>query len=96
MEVPKVKYHVIQYQFKPSGQPIFKLPTDQYWIEIDANDGNGSQEMKSLDPNKARKMLGCYKEPSGNNKASLESIKANTLTKATKVFNSHLDYKCVF
>ena len=49
-----------------------------------------------MDPNKARKMLGCYKEPSGNNKASLESIKDNAMTKATKVFNSHLDHKCVF
>ena len=96
LEVPKIKYHVIQYQFKPSGKPTFKLPTDQHRIEIDANDGNGSQEMKSLDPNQARKMLGCFKEPSGNNKASLESIKANAMTKATKVFNSHLDSKCVF
>ena len=42
LEVPKVKCHAIQYQFKSSGQPIYKMPNDQHQIQIDANNGNGT------------------------------------------------------
>ena len=38
--------------------------------------GNSPQEMTFLDPPRAQKMLGCYKEPSGN-KQSWYSVKTN-------------------
>ena len=96
LEVPKIKYSIVSFKFKKSGEPVFVLPTEDQRIEVDANDGEGKQEMVSLDPTKARKTLGCYKEPTGNNKEALNVISKNAINKAQKVYNSSLDSKCTF
>ena len=96
LEVPKVKFHIIQFQFQPSGKPIMSTPLPHQRIEIDAKDGDGMQEMIPLDPSTARKMLGCHKEPTGSNNKALSAIRKNAIHKATKIFNSNLNFRCVF
>ena len=96
LEVPKVKYHIIQYSFHPSGKPHLSANEETYTIEIDANDGTGLQEMRALSTNVARKMLGCYNDITGTNTASFKSIQQNAMKKATKLFNSSLDHRCAF
>ena len=65
LELPKVKFHVIHFGVDTTGKPIMLEPIDKQRIEVDRNDGNGRVELEPLGPNMARKMLGCYKEPSG-------------------------------
>ena len=49
-------------------------PGSDQRIEIHANDGDGIQEMTPLEPSTARKMLGCYKEPTGDNLNALQAL----------------------
>ena len=74
LEVPKVKYHVIQYCFNASRKPTLAPSNNSFNIEIDANDSNGMQEMKALLTKTPRKMLVCYNDIPGKNAISFSSI----------------------
>ena len=41
----------------------------------------------------ARKMLGCYNEPSESNEEALKHVSLNAMKKAKKVYNSGLDHR---
>ena len=65
-------------------------------MEVDAKDGQGLIKIQPLEPHKSRKMLGTHKEPTGSNLQAWEHVRKNAIGKATKIFNSSLDAKCVF
>lgn len=96
LELPKVKFHVIHFGFDNTGKPVMLEPEEHHRIEVDGNDGDGRVELRPLGPHQARKMLGCHKEPSGTNKQAFEQVELNAMKKAKKVYNSHLDHRCVW
>ena len=96
LELPKVNYHAIYFDFENSGTPTMQEPAPHHRLEVDGHDGNGLIELTPLSPNKARKMLGCYSAPTGSTQAALKHIRSNAISRATTIFNSHLDAKCVW
>ena len=96
LELPKVKYHAIDFTFDNIGRPKMTEPNNSHRMEVDGNDGNGLMELKPLSPHTARKMLGCYKEPTGSNHKAFEMISKNAIRKAERMYNSNLDFKCVW
>ena len=96
LEPSKVKYHITKHNFLPIGDPVLSPVQADYRIEMDAHDGNGLIELQPLEPQTSRKMLGTFKEPEGNNLMAWKHVQTNAMKKATKIFNSSLDTKCVF
>ena len=96
LELPKVKFRIIHFGFDTTGKPIMLEPTEKQRIVVDGNDGNGRVEHTPLGPNQARKMLGCYKEPSDTNAEALKHGSLNAMKKAKKVYNSGLNHRCTW
>jgi hypothetical protein len=67
LELTKCCYHVMEYQFKPSGKPIMVTdtkPEDQLIVQDKANN---RVTIKHTPNNEATKYLGCWKAPQGQN-----------------------------
>ena len=96
LELPKVKFHVIHFGFDKTGKPVMLEPEDYHRIKVDRNDGDRQVELKLFGPNTARKVLGCHKEQSGINKKTFEAVEMNAMKKSKKIYNSHLDDRCVW
>jgi hypothetical protein len=65
LELTKCKYHVMEFQFKPSGKPIM-VTHDNPEDELVVQDKNQNRITIQHTPNnKAIKYLGCWKAPQG-------------------------------
>lgn len=89
LELTKCKYHVIHYQFKPSGQPEMAIDeTTPEELKVKNKQGN-PVTITHVPNHKAVKYLGCWKAPIGqkDQKKALQQKCANY----AKVINcSHL------
>jgi hypothetical protein len=93
LELTKSKYHTVSYLFTPSRAPV--LQGGQVGPSLCVTSSNASTTMKfqHLSAYTARKTLGCYKEPSGNQQAASKHLLANSNRRARQLATSPLDQK---
>ncbi len=93
LELAKSKYHTVSYLFTPSGAPV--LQGGQVGPDLCVTSGDASTTMKfqHLSAYTAHKTLGCYKEPSGNQRAAAKHLLANSNRRACQLSTSPLNRK---
>jgi hypothetical protein len=63
LELTKCKYHVIEFQFKPSGKPIMVTHENPQDHVIVQDKHNNRVTIQHTPNNEATKYLGCCKKP---------------------------------
>jgi hypothetical protein len=83
LEVPKCKFQLAHYNFTQAGTPyLHDFKPDQVPVQVQEASSNDKVNLKYIGPRQERRILGCYKSPSGSFKTALEVITANAMKKS--------------
>ena len=88
LEAPKCKFHAVSFTFSKSGAPVMQEPSQDCHISVRDNITDVADYFESLPPRTAHQILGCHKDPCGQQKTAFLTIQKNAIDRSKLIAGS--------